>query len=325
VGRASDRVHHVTLPDDASRIDRALAELLSISRTRVQSLIEAGRVTVEGRVVRRPSEAARAGARVVIEEELKREPTLLPEAIPLVLLYEDDECLVVDKPAGMVVHPGAGNASGTLVHALLHHRPEVSGVGHERRAGIVHRLDKDTSGCLLVAKNDAAHRALSDQFASRSVEKTYWAFVWGHMPAVHGVIDRPIGRSSADRQRMTTRARRGRSAVTRWRVLERYTVAEWLEARPETGRTHQLRVHLAEAGHPVLGDERYGGGKARARGFHGPQQTLAREAISLASRQALHAQALAFDRPANGERVRVESPLPDDLVALREALRLRVG
>jgi 23S rRNA pseudouridine1911/1915/1917 synthase len=325
VGRASDRVHRVTLPSDAPRIDRALAELLSISRTRVQSLIAAGRVAVEGRVVQRPSEPVPAGALVVVEEEIKREPTLLAEAIPLVMLYEDDDCLVVDKPAGMVVHPGAGNPSGTLVHALLHHRPEVAGVGRERRAGLVHRLDKDTSGCLIVAKHDAAHRALADQFAARTVEKTYWAFVWGHMPAAEGVIDRPIGRSTGDRQRMTTRARRSRPAVTRWRVLERYAIAEWVEAHPETGRTHQVRVHLAESGHPLLGDARYGGGDARARGFHGPQRAWAREAAEAAARQALHARALAFDQPVTGERVRVESPLPADLVTLRETLRLRAG
>ena len=309
------------LAEDAPRIDRALAELLPLSLTRAQALIDAGHVTVDGRVVPRASEPVRAGATIVVVEGVRPEPTLAPEAIPLTILYEDGECLVVDKPPGLVVHPGAGHPGGTLVHALMHHRPEVSGVGDERRAGLVHRLDKETSGCLLVAKSDTAHRALSEQFASRTVEKTYWGFSWGHMGGAEGVIDRPIGRSRDDRQKMSTRARRTRPALTRWRVLERYAVAEWLEARPETGRTHQLRVHLADAGHPLIGDARYGGGGERARGFHGPQQGWAREAAAVATRHALHARSLSFDRPGDGQRVEVEAPLPDDLEALREVLR----
>ena len=311
----------MTVPAPASRVDRGLAELLPLSRTRIQTLIAAGRVAIDGRVVERPSESLPAGAVVVVEEEPKREPTLAAEAIPLAILYEDGDCLVVDKPTGLVVHPGAGHPAGTLVHALLYHRPEVEGVGDERRAGLVHRLDMETSGCLLVAKNDRAHRTLSEQFAARTIEKTYWAFVWGHMASAEGVLDRAIGRSLHDRQRMSTRSRRTKAAVTRWRVLERYPVAEWIEARPETGRTHQVRVHFADAGHPLLGDVRYGGGAARAKGFQGPQRELARAAVEHAGRHALHARALAFDQPTSGERVRVESPLPPDLEALREVLR----
>jgi 23S rRNA pseudouridine1911/1915/1917 synthase len=271
--------------------------------------------------VRRASEPVEAGSEIVVEIEPKAESTLDPADIPLTILWEDEDCLVVDKPAGLVVHPGPGHPGETLVNALLHHRPEVAGVGDERKAGLVHRLDRDTSGCLLVAKNDAAHRALSDQFAARTVEKRYWAFAWGHLRGTEGVFDAPIGRSTRDRQQMSSRTRRGRRAVTRWRVVETYVVGQWLEVELETGRTHQIRVHLAEAGHPVIGDARYGGGAARARGFHGPRRAWAREVAAAAPRQALHALALAFDHPRTGERLRVEAPLPADLQGLRAVLR----
>ncbi|HEY7473104.1 MAG TPA: RluA family pseudouridine synthase, partial [Gemmatimonadota bacterium] len=239
------------------RIDRALAGLVPLSRTRIRRAIEAGGVRVDGVTVRRASEPVEAGSEIVVEIEPKAESTLDPADIPLTILWEDEDCLVVDKPAGLVVHPGPGHPGETLVNALLHHRPEVAGVGDERKAGLVHRLDRDTSGCLLVAKNDAAHRALSDQFAARTVEKRYWAFAWGHLRGTEGVFDAPIGRSTRDRQQMSSRTRRGRRAVTRWRVVETYVVGQWLEVELETGRTHQIRVHLAEAGHPVIGDARY--------------------------------------------------------------------
>ena len=303
------------------RIDKLLVGLVPLSRMRIRKAIEAGGVRVEGVAVRRPSAIVEAGAEIVVEVEPKAESALAPADIPLSVLREDDALLVLDKPAGLVVHPGPGHPDDTLVNALLHHRPEVAGVGDERKAGLVHRLDKDTSGCLLVAKSDAAHGALSAQFAARTVDKTYWAFAWGHLGGVEGTFDAPIGRSERDRQRMSTRARRGRAAVTRWRVLERYAVAEWLEVALETGRTHQIRVHLADAGHPVLGDARYGGGPSRARGFHGPGLAWAREAAGHAGRQALHARALEFDHPRTGERLRIESPLPADLVELRAVLR----
>jgi 23S rRNA pseudouridine1911/1915/1917 synthase len=292
-----------------------------LSRTRIARAIESGDVRVDGRPVRRASEPVAAGSEIVVEIPPKSESSLAPAAIPLAILYEDADCLVLDKPAGLVVHPAPGHPADTVVNALLHLRPEIAGVGDERKAGLVHRLDMDTSGCLLAAKSDRAHEALSRQFAARTVAKTYWAFVWGRLGGDGGVFDAPIGRATSDRQRMSSLTRRGRSAVTRWRVRERYAVAEWLEIALETGRTHQIRVHLAEAGHPVLGDTRYGGGPSRARGFHGPQQAWAREAAALASRQALHARALEFDRPATGERVRVEAPLPADLETLRAALR----
>jgi 23S rRNA pseudouridine1911/1915/1917 synthase len=314
-------VHEVTVPEPADRIDRALAGLLPFSRSRLQRLLEEGSVTVDGVPVRKPSEPVRRGARIRVVVPAKPLPSYAPEPIPLAVLHEDDDCLVVDKPAGLVVHPAPGHPSGTLVNALLALRPEVAGVGSERKAGIVHRLDRDTSGCLLVARHDRAHELLSRQFARRTVEKRYWAWVWGHMEGDIGEIDRPIGRSRSDRQRMSSRTRHGRAAVTRWRVVERYPVGEWLEITPETGRTHQIRVHLAEAGHPVIGDVRYGGGPMRARGFHGPQRPLAERVAAAAERQALHARGLAFDQPTTGRRIQVEAPLPADLARLQEALR----
>ena len=305
-------------PDTAGgRIDKVLAGLVPLSRMRIRRAIEAGGVRVNGVTVRRASESVEAGSEIVVEVEPKAESSLEAADIPLSVLWEDDALLVVDKPAGLVVHPGPGHSDDTLVNALLHHRPEIAGVGDERKAGLVHRLDKDTSGCLLVAKSDEAHRALSAQFAARTVDKTLLGVRLGSSGEARGDVrraDRPlVSRPAAD---VHPRAP-GRAAVTRWRVIERYAVAEWLEVGLETGRTHQIRVHLAEAGHPVLGDARYGGGPSRARGFHGPGLAWAREAAAHAGRQALHARALAFDHPETGERVRVESPLSADLAELR--------
>ncbi|MDX1660148.1 MAG: RluA family pseudouridine synthase [Gemmatimonadota bacterium] len=313
--------HRVRLDTAADRVDKGVAGLVPLSRTKIQGLIDDGLVTVDGRVVEKPSEPVEAGAEVVVRVPPKAEPTLEPAPIPLSILWEDDACLVVDKPAGLVVHPAPGHPDDTLVNALLHHRPGVSGVGSEKKSGLVHRLDMDTSGCILIAKSDAAHAALSSQFADRTIDKTYWAFTWGHMGERSGVVDRPIGRSVRDRQKMSSRTAKGRSAVTRWEVLERYAVAEWLEVDLETGRTHQIRVHFAESGHPVIGDDRYGGGPVRAKGFHGPQQAWAREAAAAVERQALHARAIGFDHPETSERVEVSAPIPDDLDRLRGTLR----
>lgn len=323
--RGASRRHEVTLPDPVDRIDRALAAELPLSRTQIQAAISAGRVAINGVVVTRSSEAVPAGAVVTLDPLPKREPSFEPSDIPIEVLYEDADCLVVDKPAGLVVHPAPGHPHDTLVNALLYHRPQIAGVGDERKAGLVHRLDKDTSGCLLVAKNDPAHRSLSEQFARRTVDKTYWVFTWGHLPEEEGVFEAAIGRSARDRQRMSTRTRKGRPARTHYRVLERYPLADWLEVGLETGRTHQIRVHLSEAGHPVIMDSRYGGGAARSRGFHGPQLAWARQVVKSIDRQALHACKLAFDQPTNDQRITVESALPDDLEKLHQVLRQQGG
>jgi 23S rRNA pseudouridine1911/1915/1917 synthase len=249
---------------------------------------------------------------VEVPDPIPAEP--LPEPIPLAVLYEDARLLVLDKPAGIVVHPGAGAPSGTLVNALLHHVKDLSGVGGVLRPGIVHRLDRGTSGVLLVAKDDAAHRHLARQFAGRSVEKDYLALVLGVPEPRQGVIDRPIGRHPVERQRMAVRAG-GREARSSFRVVEAFDGASLLEVRIHTGRTHQVRVHLASLGHPVAGDATYGGRRA-APGAAG-------RALAALRRPALHAARLAFDHPDEGRRLAFASPLPQDIQDVLHALRGR--
>jgi 23S rRNA pseudouridine1911/1915/1917 synthase len=300
-------VHVVGSEFAGQRLDVVLARLEpTLSRAQVQRLIEQGEITVAGGVAK-PAHKLRAGE--LIEGRVP-EPVpacLEPQAIPLAILYEDADLVVIDKPAGMVVHPAAGHAHGTLVNALLHHCRDLSGVGGELRPGIVHRLDKDTSGVLVAAKHDRAHRALSVQWKQHSIDREYLAFVRGSPRAETGTVDAPIGRHPTDRKRMSTRARVGRSAVTHWRVEERLRDATLLRVRLETGRTHQIRVHMASIALPLLGDRVYGGGRAL------------QPALAIA-RQALHATVLGFAHPTTGERVRFESPLPGDLLDLLEAL-----
>ncbi len=290
------------------RLDAALARLEpTLSRAQVQRLIERGEVTVAGAHAK-PAHKLRAGERI---EGRVPEPVpvaIAAQAIPLVVLHEDADLVVVDKPAGMVVHPAAGHAQGTLVNALLHHCRDLSGVGGELRPGIVHRIDKDTSGVLVVAKHDRAHRALAAQWKEHSIDREYLAVVRGAPRSDSGTVDAPIGRHPTDRKRMSTRARVARSAVTHWRVEERLREATLLRVRLETGRTHQIRVHMASIGLPLIGDPVYGGGRAHpaARGL---------------GRQALHATLLGFTHPTTGARVRFESALPADLRALLESLR----
>jgi 23S rRNA pseudouridine1911/1915/1917 synthase len=240
------------------------------------------------------------------------------EDIPLRVLHEDAQLLIVDKPAGLVVHPGAGAASGTLVNALLHRVRDLSGIGGVLRPGIVHRLDKGTSGLMVVAKDDATHRALARQFALRTVRKEYQAVVLGLPEPAQGEIDRPIGRDPVHRRRMCVDAPRARAARTRYVTRERLDGAALLDVHIHTGRTHQIRVHLASIGHPVAGDDLYGG--RRAPSSRGAQ---AREALRALSRPALHAARLSFDHPATGLRITASSPLPPDLEALLAALRQR--
>jgi 23S rRNA pseudouridine1911/1915/1917 synthase len=299
-----------------SRLDRYLAERLpDLSRARLQALIASGHVRLGGRPARAASRV-REGDHVTVDvpEATPAEPA--PEDIPLTIVHEDAHLVVVDKPAGLVVHPGAGTPSGTLVNALLRHVHDLSGVGGVLRPGIVHRLDKGTSGLLVVAKDDATHAALSRQFAGRAVEKEYLALVLGVPARSEGVVTAAIGRDPVHRKKMSIRAERGRPARTSFRVLEAFDGAALLRVRIDTGRTHQIRVHLAAQGHPVAGDIVYGGARRAP-----SRSATAREALASLARPALHAARLAFTHPSTGEWVSFESPLPADLLRVLAALR----
>jgi 23S rRNA pseudouridine1911/1915/1917 synthase len=291
------------------RVDAVLAELSGISRSQVKRWVDDARVEVDGQTVK-ASRILALGETISARPAEPVELSLQAEAIPLVILFEDADLIVVDKAAGMVVHPAPGHPTGTLVNALLHHcRGALAGIGGVLRPGIVHRLDRGTSGVLVAAKTDLAHRALSEQFALHSIERIYRTFVRGLPKASAGRIDRPIGRHPDDRQRMSVRTRAGRAAATNWKVLgrDRKQGIAALEIRPETGRTHQIRVHLASAGLPVVGDVVYG----RARG---------EEAVL--GRPALHAARLGFDHPRSGVRQVFDAPLPADLQQLEASLAL---
>lgn len=296
------------------RIDRALAELAGVPRARARRWIEEGRVTLAGEATR-PSRRVAEGDALCAAPPEPEAAAPAPEAIPLRVLHEDADLVVVDKPAGLVVHPAPGHAGGTLVNALLHHCQDLAGVGGVRRPGIVHRLDRGTSGVIVVAKHDAAHLALAAQFQDHRIERLYLAFVRGTPASEAGRVERAIGRHPRDRKRMSVAARHGRPARTAWRVRERFprSGVALLEVRPETGRTHQIRVHLASVGLPVLGDPVYGRGG----------RTAARRAAPGLERPALHAATLGFAQPADGRFRRFEASFPEDLRALHAALRRR--
>jgi 23S rRNA pseudouridine1911/1915/1917 synthase len=313
---ASSRSLKVEGPLAGARLDSWIArQLPDLSRARVQALMAAGAVRLGGRPAR-PSARLRGGEEVTVELPDPVAATPAPEDVPLVVVYEDARLLVVDKPAGMTVHPGAGRLSGTLVNALLHHVRDLSGVGGVLRPGIVHRLDRGTSGLMVVAKDDETHRALATQFASRRVEKEYLAIVHGVPRARQGVIEVPIGRDPVHRRKMSVRAPRGREARSAYTVDEVLDGAALLRVRIHTGRTHQIRVHLASLGHPIAGDATYGGTRTPS-----SRRAAARAALEGLQRPALHAARLAFTHPATGERLELASPLPPDLRDLLPLLR----
>jgi len=271
-------------------------------------------VRVAGREAR-PNQPVKTGQTVTVEIAAPVEPTPRPEALPLTILFQDADVIVVDKPAGMVVHPAAGHASGTLVNALLHHADDLSGIGGEKRPGIVHRLDRGTSGLMVIAKNDAAHLALARQFEDREVEKEYVALVWGEVMAGRR-IDAPIGRDPRDRKKMSARARRARDAVTRIVRAEHFGRTLTLaRVAIHTGRTHQIRVHLSAIGHPIVGDALYGGVHRRVPGDV--------RAVTHLERPFLHAARLVFTHPTEDRRMEFTSELPDDLQHVVDELRER--
>lgn len=314
-GGAGRHAYEVAADHDGVRLDRVLAELSELSRSRLKALIEAGEVAVAGVVVTDPSRKVRDGERIVLEVPPPAPAEPEPQDIALAVVYEDDDLVVVDKPAGLVVHPAPGNPDRTLVNALLHHcRGGLSGVGGVARPGIVHRLDKDTSGLLVAAKTDRAHQGLARLFHDHDLERGYMAVVWGRPGLPSGTVDTAIGRSPANRKKMAVVRSGGRRAVTHWR-LERAvgSKASLIDCRLETGRTHQIRVHLAHIGHPVVGDPLYGG-RVNNRLDSAPPEV--RDRIAAYPGQALHAYLLGFVHPVSGEKLRFQSDLPPKIKAL---------
>ena len=303
------------------RLDATVAVLFpGLSRSQAQRLVREGRVTVGGRLAK-SSHRVKAGEEVVLSRPEPEPSALKPEAIPLDVVYEDEHLIVVNKPAGMVVHPGAGVKAGTLVNALLAHCTDLSGIGGVLRPGIVHRLDKGTSGLLVAAKTDEAHVNLARQIASREAVRRYVAVVWGAPGDDRGRIEAPIGRSVHHRTKMAVDSRRGRQAATRFEVLERYRFATLVTATLETGRTHQIRVHFAHLGHPVFGDPQYGGRTKAASRLGGNERKAASEMLRIVDRPALHAKMLSFTHPATGRLLSFEAGPPSDIMKLLDALR----
>lgn len=288
------------------RIDRFLADRCKdISRSYLQKLLKEQQITVNEKTVKANYKVQEGDAVCLLLPDLK-EPDILPEEIPLTILYEDDYLLVVNKPKGMVVHPSAGHTQGTLVNAVLAHcKGNLSGINGVLRPGIVHRIDKDTTGALLVCKEDTVHQALAAQLKEHSIKRRYRAVVQGNLKEDEGTVEGPIGRHPIDRKKMAVNYKNGKDAVTHYRVLERFGNATYVECRLETGRTHQIRVHMASIGHPLLGDEVYGSGKNP---YH-------------LQGQALHAMVLGFVHPKTGEYLEFEAPLPEYFLKLLDKLR----
>jgi 23S rRNA pseudouridine1911/1915/1917 synthase len=311
----SSRILDISVPPQAhrTRIDLFLSqENLGLSRSFVHKLILDKHVLVDSRSVK-PSHKIKGGEQIHIEIPPLEKPSLEPENIPLDVVYEDSDLLVVNKKAGMVVHPAAGNFSHTLVNALLFHCKDLSGINGVLRPGIVHRLDKNTSGLLVVAKNDSAHLSLAEQIKNRTLLREYTAIVWGHMPTEEGIIEAPIGRALKDRKKMAVTRVKGRESLTQYKVLEKYIICDLLSLRLKTGRTHQIRVHLSYLNHPVLGDPEYGGRQKWLKGIFDQERPLAQKLLGLIDRQALHAKKIGFVHPRTKEYQEFDSPLPEDM------------
>ena len=303
------------------RLDKFLAmELPSdITRSQIQKLIKTGKILIDGKPGK-PSQPIEPDQSITVEHELPYDPTLYSENIPLDIVYEDDYLLVINKAPGMIVHPGAGSASGTLVNALLYHCEYLSNENGPYRPGIVHRLDKDTSGLLVAAKDNSVHAGLRKQFTNRKIDKRYYALVWGHMREPEGDIDLPIGRSPNDRKKFAV-VPEGRPSLTRYSVVEEYEFLSLLRLKLETGRTHQIRVHLSHLNHPVFGDPYYGGRNTKMITLNLRNRQLAAKLLSVMKRQALHAQSLRFTHPITGATISCEAPFHEDYQTVLNLLR----
>lgn len=303
------------------RTDRFLADAIpGLSRSRVKALMETGHASLDGAPLTDPSAGVRVGGRYGLRVPPPIPATPQAQSIPLDILFEDRHLIVLNKPAGLVVHPAPGNADGTLVNALLAHADDLSGIGGETRPGIVHRLDKDTSGVMVVAKTQAAHEALSRAFAERDLDREYLALVWGLPPGATGSIEGDIGRHPADRKRMAVVTRNGKPALTHWRLERAFgTGAALLRVKLATGRTHQIRVHLSHIGHPVVGDPVY---LRRIPGAASALPKPAREALLAFPRQALHAATLGFRHPGTGQQLSFAAKAPHDMLMLLEGLEV---
>ncbi len=318
----SEQRHIITVEDEGAgmRVDAFIAARVEgLTRSQVKRLLDEECVRVDGKQVK-ASYAVEAGEVIDVCVPPPREPSAIAQEIPLDVLHEDADIIVVNKPAGMVVHPAAGHPDGTLMNALLAHCDDLSGIGGELKAGIVHRLDVGTTGVIVAAKNDAAHQKLSDQFQARTVLKIYGALVFGAMPERSGRIESELGRCEGDRKKISSHTRKGRIAITEWRVLDQLPgPTSWLEIRLHTGRTHQIRVHLAEENHPLVGDPLYGGARKLKRITDATVEKL----VAPIDRPLLHAWRLGLDHPRTGERMEFVAPLPEDI---EDALfRLGVG
>jgi 23S rRNA pseudouridine1911/1915/1917 synthase len=304
---------HIAVQYVGKRIDVVASELTGLTRSRIQHLIDDGLLRVNDNPVRQ-NYRTKHGDEISLSLP-EKEQSLVPEDLPLEILYRDDAIIVVNKPPGMVVYPGAGHDSGTLMNAVAHRSPVLATVGGPLRPGVVHRLDKDTSGVMVVALADDAYYSRVEQFRERTISRKYVVLVFGNLRGDNGEISLKIGRSESDRKKMSTRARRGKEAVTRWKVIERYQTATLIEARLGTGRTHQIRVHFASMGHPVLGDRTYGKKTAVEAG---------RTRIAF-ERQMLHAMTLGFMHPATGQHMEFMKEMPEDMKDKVEQLRAATG
>ena len=311
----------ITPNEKGLRLDVYLSQVkASVTRSQIKRMIEEEQVRINGKKTK-PGYRLRLGDIVTVETRAPIQYHAVPENIPLQILYEDQDLIVIDKPSGMVVHPAAGNYNRTLVNAVLYHCKDLAGIGGQLRPGIVHRLDKDTSGLIVLAKSEKILNDLQRQFKEHHVKKIYNALVLGNVQEDTGVIDLPVGRHPADRKKMSTISKRGKQALTRWRVLERFGFITFLELQIDTGRTHQIRVHLNAIGHPVLGDTVYGNA---ARKIQTITANAVRSRLKMMKRQALHAGALSFIHPATKKYVEFSSPIPEDIMQQIEFFRYYV-